>query len=507
MNSLATMILILMASTFTLAADGINPMDPPHNAPCNGIADDSPAFRSAIDAMVAVGGPRKLTLPQGRTCKLMTPIVKHFNNTNDIIIEGSGSGSVLLLATGTSTALTLTFAHSITLRSLTIAGSPSGGSTPDANVGLSFDWVLHLLINNCQFYGTFSPEGMIRASHSNLVFTNNNLRGSTTSTGSLNGALFNVKWKSIVVKDNTFIDYGWLNGVYHSKTPVSVTLAWVVAATPEDEIIEEVIPGTPPRAGIWAQNAINITDNVFDEGALYAVGVFSNVGIGEPRTARVNVQRNNVNGPSVGSAAGFYFQNVRDLNFEQSYVGYTYSYDIPGIILENVSNASIKGSYFLQRAATIKSFGECNLTLENATYKWFETDGNTTLRLLQQGKRINRKPAPGLHAYDDLTAIASNVETIYGSPAAAASELIPTGNVFRVFGNSRIDSIRTLKIEPGTVLTLIFDGNPVVAGGPALKLEKAFIAAPDDTLSIVLSDGKFYEVSRKTKCLICGKNL
>jgi hypothetical protein len=508
MRNLALSLLLVVAvsisvqvipTTAIAANDGINPMDSPFNAVCDGVADDSQAFSAALDAIVAEQGARKVTVPKGRTCKIGTPIVKDFQSTNDIIIEGTGSGSVLLLATGNRDAFVFQNAYSITIRDLTIKGNPAGGAKPDANVGITFDTVFHVLMDNNQIYGTFTPGGMIKSIHSNLVFTNNKLRGSTTVTGNVNGVVFSRNWKGMVVKYNTFLDFGSLNGEWHSKTPTSTPLAWIAASEPEGEINEEIVGTQPPsQANAYAQNAIEITNNFFDEGALRAVQITSNPSNGEAKTARVYIARNNSNAAGVAGSIGYYLQNIRSLVVDQVYVGYVYNRDVPGMYLDRVENATIKGSFFLQRAGTIKTVGAGQLTLEDTTYKVLETDGATTVRLLQKGKRISRTPAAGIHPYDNLTAIASNIETIYGAPVAAAAELIPTGNVFQVYGSGVISGINSSRIEPGTSLTLIFgEGNPSVVAGVNLKIGRAFVASPGDTLSVVYSDGVFYETGRR----------
>src|SRR5678815_3060098 len=510
-NLIMTLLLVhavcagIEASPATTALDGINPMDAPFNAVCDGIANDAPAFSAAIDAMIAAGGKRTMSLPEGRTCKIASPISKNLNNTNDLLFLGSGSGAILLLATGNQTALRFESAHSIAFRNVTFAGTPRlpgdpNYATPDANIGLSFRAVWHLLFDSCQFYGTFTPAGMIDVMHTVLEFTNNKVRGSATSSGGSFGAIYLHQWMGGVVRNNTFLDWGYLNGTYHSKTPISTTVAWVMADEPWQELITEVVGTTPSGSNAYSQGALVVTDNYFDEGALHAVHVQSNVGIGQPPTARVHIARNNTNAPSVAGTVGYYFQNARDLYIEQVYVGYAYSQDVPGLHLQNVAHATVKGSFFVQRAATIVTRGQGELILEDTTYKALDTDGATTIRLLQKGKRIKRTPALGTHPYDDLTAIASNVESVYGSPVPTALELQPTGNVFQVVGPGTIQSLNGSGIESGTPFTLIFgEGKPYVTGSSNLKIGSPFTAQSGDTLSLMYAEGVFYETGRTSK--------
>jgi hypothetical protein len=120
--------------------------------------------------------------------------------------------------------------------------------------------------------------------------------------------------------------------------------------------------------------------------------------------------------------------------------------------------------------------------------------------LLQKGKRIKRTPALGTHPYDDLTAIASNVESVYGSPVPTALELQPTGNVFQVVGPGTIQSLNGSGIESGTPFTLIFgEGKPYVTGSSNLKIGSPFTAQSGDTLSLMYAEGVFYETGRTSK--------
>ena len=506
-NLLLCLLLLLTISVGAQASDYVSvaTTNIPYTGVCDGIADDGPAIEAALENITAPGGSHKLNLPSSGTCKIATPVTNSFDNTHDIIVEGSGSGSTLLLATGNLNAFNLGAAYSIAWFNVTFSGTARASSdpnysAPDANIGLSFGYVLHLSFDKCQFYGTFTPGGMIRTDNTNLLFTNNKVRGSTTSTGGPFGAIYMHKWIGGVIKGNTFLDYGNLNGVYHSKTPISSTISWVLAEEPAGEINKEVIGTQLSESNAYSQATLVVTDNFFDEGAYRAVHVESNIAIGKPWTARVHVARNNMNAAGVSGALGYYFQNIRDLFIDQVYVGYAYAMDVPGIYLNNVMHTTIKGSFFMQRAATIVTRGPGELVLENTKYKVLDTDGGTAVRLLQEGKRINRTPSAGIHTYDNLTALASNVETIYGAPVATAEELVPTGNVFHVYGSGTISGISSNRIEPGTSFTLIFgEGSPVVNGGVNLNIASGFTARPGDTLSLVYSDSVFHETARRSK--------
>jgi hypothetical protein len=85
-----------------------------------------------------------------------------------------------------------------------------------------------------------------------------------------------------------------------------------------------------------------------------------------------------------------------------------------------------------------------------------------------------------------------------GADVVAAATITPTGNVFHVTGATGISAISSTGLTAGTVLTLIFDSNPVVSNGASLMLAGAanFNTSADDVLTVVWDGIKFRELSR-----------
>jgi hypothetical protein len=397
----------------------INIKDYPYLAVCDGVANDSGSISLAIDAAKVSGKPKVIKFPEG-TCKVGSNITKSFDSTFDVIFEGTGSGSVLLLATGASTnAFTFANGYSLVFKDLTIAGTgPSTNPIPDAKTGFKFTNFQKILWENTRCYGVYAPESLIYAESSDLFVTTSSFRGCAASSGTGFGLIKAQNWKGVTITHNHFVDFGDLNGGgFLSKTGISTTEAWVTINKPNQEIIEEIIgTNVPIGANAFAQGQVLIEHNKFDEGALAAVRVTSNTGIGEPLTARVRISGNDMNIASVPSAFGYYIQNTRNLQFEQEYGGYAYGTDVLALYLDNVGSAELRGGFAEQRAGTLYIRSTPYLELKNYHYKSLDTDGNSRIKILQEGKESNKVWAAGIYTYAQLTP-ASSVSEVLQTPA------------------------------------------------------------------------------------------
>jgi hypothetical protein len=83
---------------------------------------------------------------------------------------------------------------------------------------------------------------------------------------------------------------------------------------------------------------------------------------------------------------------------------------------------------------------------------------------------------------------------------AAATIAIPTdGDVFHVTGNTNItNGITVNTIDAGRTVVLIFDGTPTVSDTGTSKLNGAFVATADDTLTLKCDASNWYELARST---------
>jgi hypothetical protein len=455
-----------------------------YGAVCDGVTDDGPAFDRALDAVVLSQslGQRELVLPPfPSACKIATPVIKSFASTNDILIRGSQSGSIIFLATGASVdAFQLSNAYSITFRDITFRGvAINGSNTVDARTAFLISGIIKLLVENCNFYFIYSPNGIWKISQTASTFHECKFRGSTASSGAAAAAIYSLDWNGIVVTGCHFVDYGDLNGSgFITKTSVSSPTAWITTEKPHGEITETISGTTPPTsANIYAQNTVTVTDNYFDEGALRSLHVVSNTGTGEPYTSRVYIARNNTNANIVGGIGGYYLQHIRTLVFDQNYVGYAYGGDTIGLYLDDVQNATVRNSQFEQRAGVITVRNGGNVTLENCRYTSVDTDGNSTITVNQDGGAIVRRtPSSGVITRATLTGLASNVSMVKGANVASAGTIVPTGNMFTITGTTTISTITMTGVEIGTPFWMIttsaltFDeaGNIDVTGGTSL---------------------------------------
>lgn len=445
-------------------------------------ANDSAAFLSAINAAVAPGGSRKVIVPAG-VFKVGSTVTKAFSSTHDLVIQGSGSGSIILLATGAGAdGFSLTSAYSITFRDVIFAGNAAGSFTPDARVGINLGSVIKATFDGCAFYGIYALNGLIFATNVDLLVQDSKFRGSATNGGAgYIGLIRNYGWIGVTVRDCHFLDYGDLHGVYHSKTPVATTTAWVTAEKPSGDLIQTIIGTAPPTGGAgnaYSQGVVHVENCKMDEGALYSVLVVSNPTT-EPWTARVYIRGNNTNAAFIGG--GYYFQTVRRLDFVQNWVGYTYNNEVVGIHARDVEDAYIRDSFFEQRAGLIRieafNLSPVRAQIENNHYQTLQIMGApTSVEILQEGKRIRRLLSPATYNYAQMTAVVSNVESLPGADVASASSIVPTGNFFNLTGTTTTSTITVDGVELGSTIRMVapgvltFDeaGNIDISGGTSL---------------------------------------
>ena len=93
------------------------------------------------------------------------------------------------------------------------------------------------------------------------------------------------------VVNNSFFDYGVLNGAYYSKTPLIWTVAWVILMN----------PNSPAPADARTNNPVEISYNQFDEGAIYSI--INNPENGPAVTNQMTIAYNSMN---VGIGGGYY---------------------------------------------------------------------------------------------------------------------------------------------------------------------------------------------------------
>ena len=191
---------------------------------------------------------------------------------------------------------------SVELRDLTVVGTPSGADAAGFMLAYYTDQVL---ISGCKFYGVFTQGPLFQFGNVDAVIENTILGGTGSNSGVIRGDAHG--FRSLTVRNTSFIDYGNFNGHYYSK--FGFPPAWI-------DVEADAVQALPTDLvnAMWGGTVI--IDNVrFDEGAANAIRV---------KNAR-NVQiRNiavNVNGTSIG--AGVLLDNVKYGVVESSVFGFT----------------------------------------------------------------------------------------------------------------------------------------------------------------------------------------
>lgn len=284
-----------------------------------GATDSGPAFAQAL-AELAVCGGGTLEIGHGKF-KLETNVTKDFLNlASKIIIQGRGSNSQVIFATGpTVDGIVLQNLEDLTIEGVTFVGSPNlleGEPNPAAGSdvfrALYLQGILRARVRHNMFYGIAAPApgaAIIKATNSYLSVEQNQFLGSAASQSGngYGGVIMTDNHIGVRIVHNSFVDYGVLNGVFYSKTPLVWSMAWVILMNPNTD--------TPIDAR--TNNPVEIAYNQFDEGAVY--GVINNPEQGTAMTQQVRIAHNTMN---VGIAGGYYLRRIKYLDMKGGWVGY-----------------------------------------------------------------------------------------------------------------------------------------------------------------------------------------
>jgi len=285
-----------------------------------GTTDSAPAFKAALEDLTRCGGG---TLEVGHgQYKLETTVAKDFLNlASKITIRGQGSNSQVVFATGpTVDGLVLQNLEDLTIDGVTFVGSPNllPDGSPNSSAGrdvfraISLDGILRAKVSNNMFYGIAAPvpgAAIIKATNSYLTVEHNQFLGSAAcqSGNAYGGVIMADSHIGLRVVHNSFIDYGVLNGVYYSKTPLVWSTAWVILMNPNSN------SPTDSRTN----NLIEISYNQFDEGAMHAIVI--NPDQGPAVTQQVRLAYNTVN---VGLVGGYYLCRIKYLDINGGWAGF-----------------------------------------------------------------------------------------------------------------------------------------------------------------------------------------
>jgi len=333
----------------------------------DGTTNDAPALQAALDALARAGGGT-LLVPPGRFA-IQTPVTGDFlHRASAVVMQGVGSSSQLVLQTGEQAdALTLMNAESILLDNLTFAGVPDAAT--DARIGLYFSRCLQAKLRRCDFYGIGSlvaGGAVIYSYWTDLRVEDCAFRGCSGNSAAGVPVIQNEAWRGLTITGTDFIDFGWLNGVYHSKTTVPA-LAWIRL-------------GEPVPLDGNGQNRVLLSQVRMDEGAQFGLLCSPN----DVPVAAMELSGVLVNGSSLPGARGVYINKTDSVRIEQSWFGYATR---PGTAIElvGVRDAVLDavrceaGMHRIVADASVKL-----LTVRESVYAELQSDAQLT-RIEQNG--------------------------------------------------------------------------------------------------------------------------
>lgn len=271
-------------------------------------ADGSAALEAAFDELATLGGGELLITP-GAPWVIDEPVVVNFTDeVSHLRIKGYGSSSQLLPATG-SGENAISFAGTGLHEGLLTIQGITGVGDPDEDADCSSLFLFsdgQINIRDCAFYGigtngAANLHGLLRAVGANMHIRDSIFRGcADNGAASGIGLIYSEDYEELIVDGCRFVDYGTLNGVYHSKTPTYTNNSWVGAGTPS-----------------FVDGYVHVSDCFFDEGTSWAVAATANSGISD--LSRLTVERCKVN---YGLSGGIIASEVHQVRIEDFHISY-----------------------------------------------------------------------------------------------------------------------------------------------------------------------------------------
>jgi hypothetical protein len=211
----------------------------------DGVADDGPAFQSALDALAAAGGGT-LFIPEGKYA-IATPVAKNFTGlASSITIIGvesltpvappSAPGSELSLGldlltevyprTDDQVAIFIKGLRNLVVKDIAFVGTST--VVTDAAVTLLLADIEKAQVKHSEFYGLATLLGggaIVEAVRSDLEISQCKFLGTTGNSGEYVPVVQNLEWYGITVSDTTFLDYGQRE--LFSKTGYGAPISWI----------------------------------------------------------------------------------------------------------------------------------------------------------------------------------------------------------------------------------------------------------------------------------------
>ena len=428
---LLTLVIALFAS-LPLQAQNVNSDDPRVNEWLNlksygavgdGGADDGPALQAALNALMAAGGGT-LFVPPGKF-RIATTVSANFLNTaSAVVIKGAGSASQLYVATGESaSALELKNAESLLIDNLVFVGNPEAPT--DARIVLDIQGGFKAMIRNTSFYGLISQVAggsIVHAQGVDLRIEHSSVRGTSGAAGFQVPVVLLDGWRGLSVADVDFIDYGVLNGVYHSKTPFNPPNAWIQ------------LNNTSPLDNALAQHEVVIERVRMDEGAFN--GIYVNINTAQSaRLAHIRISGLRVNGTGLGGN-GVWVQNAERVTIERSWFGYA---GFPGtaVALINVDNSTLRDVRAEAAFDRIHANVGCKvLTLIDTTYGSLDSEAEV-LNIIRDGKYgFGKNPTEAMDVAGNVRATGQLIST---APQGTAPLAVSSSALVTNFNADKLD--------------------------------------------------------------------
>jgi protocatechuate 3,4-dioxygenase beta subunit len=390
----------------------------------NGVADDGPAFQSALDALAAAGGGT-LYVPAG-TYFVATPVVKDFSalSNGTITIQGVPSTTMpapvtaaghelaagldltsqIIPATGPDhSAFVFRGLSKLVVEHVGFSGRPDAPT--DAFTTLFLIDMTKAIIRHCEFYGVSSfgnspvlgGGNIVRAVRSDLSIELSVFLGCTASSGAYGAVVENLEWRKFSITNSIFLDYGLRP--FFSKTGLGAPLSWIdignaAPPTPESPRREFVVRDTFLDEGGW----IGITGFPARWGPTAKIDLVYISGL------KMNVSNLNTTGNRL--------YDVENLLIEKSHYGWsTNAY--AAIDINRTANAIFDQLTCIDHADRLRADeGSGRLTVINSVYRELESYAQTTnvfnttdeddpVQYVRQQflSALGRQPDPAAHFY------------------------------------------------------------------------------------------------------------
>ena len=418
----------------------------------NDTANDAPALQAALNAVADAGGG-VLFVPPG-VYRIASAVSCDFGGrAAAVIIRGCGSSAQVHIAcTSATTAIELANLESLLMEDLVFVGTPN---TPtDAKYAISLSTIIHALVHRCDFYGissTVTDGAVLQARETDLRIQVSAFRGCGGNSGAGAAVVRNDTWRAVTVTDTAFVDYGYLNGVFHSKTPIAAPEAWIRI-------------GNVQAPSTFLGGHVHIARVFMDEGAQFGVACLPNSAV-SPKIESVIVSGMSMNGAGFDYSNAVRVQWSRNVLVEHSRFGYTTNQAL-AIVLRQVDAAVIDGCQCRDGMNRISADNEVrSLVVRESVYVELASDAIET-RVIKGGIESWLMRAAG--------EIAANSLVVADPASAGRVVLAPAGSQTAAILGVVLDSTpaaggRTRVVRArGPQVTVRSDGSGAIVAGDAL---------------------------------------